>query len=583
MRRLRIVLACLPLLACEPWETLGERACDASVNCRAATLEFDAGQDAGSPLDAGTADDDAGTPDAGIDAGQDAGSADAGFVDAGFDDAGLAGEHLCLSGSGCDLQTNGYVLAWNTVCRLLPTPCANDPTALPAIEAALADARPTADGGWKVDEAYGTAVDNVLRTQLSVPLIVDFWSGLLQVPLDGGVWAASTTGFAGSPPRPMQHKASLATGPLLAAFLAQQNASAFQILTRSNLNCPRLSNGTIQTGACLIPGSTVDGPADELGSNIPAGGESGLITTPGFLALHRSSGGLRRARMLAEIFACEASPPIIVGGLQLPGEPPSPDAGSLIPARRLVDGGTDVAPRAYRAYDAQCVSCHDLLNRRALPMLEFDAVGFRDDTGRPMMLSPAAPDAFMAREELLVSAGAGSTPHADDMGLWRPGLPATTTSQLGLQMSNDAAVRRCLVKRTYAFAMNIDATVTTALTPTEFSTLLRRLPVVPDSEVAALGNDFQLVGYRFVELLRSIVKSPAFINRRRGCGPCVAPATCGAVTPAVCGMSSCTDGVLNGDETDVDCGGTCGACAVGRCAVNADCGGRSCIAGYCAH
>lgn len=46
---------------------------------------------------------------------------------------------------------------------------------------------------------------------------------------------------------------------------------------------------------------------------------------------------------------------------------------------------------------------------------------------------------------------------------------------------------------------------------------------------------------------------------------------------------SCTDGVRNGTETDVDCGGTCAAdCANGEtCSVNADCTSQNCVAGVC--
>jgi cysteine-rich repeat protein len=45
-------------------------------------------------------------------------------------------------------------------------------------------------------------------------------------------------------------------------------------------------------------------------------------------------------------------------------------------------------------------------------------------------------------------------------------------------------------------------------------------------------------------------------------------------------LSACNDGIKNGSETGVDCGGSCSACA---CAVAMDCGtGYQCISGYCA-
>ncbi|MBN2331440.1 MAG: hypothetical protein JXC85_06500, partial [Candidatus Aenigmarchaeota archaeon] len=35
---------------------------------------------------------------------------------------------------------------------------------------------------------------------------------------------------------------------------------------------------------------------------------------------------------------------------------------------------------------------------------------------------------------------------------------------------------------------------------------------------------------------------------------------------------NCSDGMLNGDETDVDCGGSCGGCGLGgSCLADADC------------
>src|SRR5581483_8926401 len=41
--------------------------------------------------------------------------------------------------------------------------------------------------------------------------------------------------------------------------------------------------------------------------------------------------------------------------------------------------------------------------------------------------------------------------------------------------------------------------------------------------------------------------------------------------------ASCTDNTRNGDETDIDCGGSCGRCGVGKtCQLNADCASGAC-------
>lgn len=46
--------------------------------------------------------------------------------------------------------------------------------------------------------------------------------------------------------------------------------------------------------------------------------------------------------------------------------------------------------------------------------------------------------------------------------------------------------------------------------------------------------------------------------------------------------ASCSDGLKNQDETDVDCGGSCGTCAAGKaCAAGTDCAGGYCVSGKC--
>src|SRR5215207_1716394 len=45
----------------------------------------------------------------------------------------------------------------------------------------------------------------------------------------------------------------------------------------------------------------------------------------------------------------------------------------------------------------------------------------------------------------------------------------------------------------------------------------------------------------------------------------------------------CTDLIRNGEETDIDCGGTCGPCNVGdRCNTTSDCDQSTCDDGRCA-
>lgn len=57
--------------------------------------------------------------------------------------------------------------------------------------------------------------------------------------------------------------------------------------------------------------------------------------------------------------------------------------------------------------------------------------------------------------------------------------------------------------------------------------------------------------------------------------------TCLDTIPRVCGYS-CTDGVRNGSESDIDCGGSCPRCANGkRCNTHQDCVSAKCGSGRC--
>jgi hypothetical protein len=68
---------------------------------------------------------------------------------------------------------------------------------------------------------------------------------------------------------------------------------------------------------------------------------------------------------------------------------------------------------------------------------------------------------------------------------------------------------------------------------------------------------------------------------------CTANVDCPANTHCSLGFcmanTTCTDGVKNGSETDVDCGGgTCGACGVGKaCAADTDCTTETCRGNVC--
>jgi plastocyanin len=54
------------------------------------------------------------------------------------------------------------------------------------------------------------------------------------------------------------------------------------------------------------------------------------------------------------------------------------------------------------------------------------------------------------------------------------------------------------------------------------------------------------------------------------------------LTTNTCVAPTCSDGVQNGTETGVDCGGTCGACNNSACTQNTDCASHNCYENICA-
>ncbi len=70
-------------------------------------------------------------------------------------------------------------------------------------------------------------------------------------------------------------------------------------------------------------------------------------------------------------------------------------------------------------------------------------------------------------------------------------------------------------------------------------------------------------------------------------GSCAACLTCGSATDCTSGVcvggscraATCSDGVKNGDESDIDCGGSCAACP--ECSAATDCASGVCVDGSC--
>jgi hypothetical protein len=77
-------------------------------------------------------------------------------------------------------------------------------------------------------------------------------------------------------------------------------------------------------------------------------------------------------------------------------------------------------------------------------------------------------------------------------------------------------------------------------------------------------------------------KSKGKHKKRRTGAVATPPTSTSSPPPPRPAEPTCTDSVRNGNETDVDCGGTCPRCAVGKtCVARNDCASARCEAGTC--
>ncbi len=72
------------------------------------------------------------------------------------------------------------------------------------------------------------------------------------------------------------------------------------------------------------------------------------------------------------------------------------------------------------------------------------------------------------------------------------------------------------------------------------------------------------------------------VEPKSGAKKCALPATGESINKGICSQIICANKVLDASESDVDCGGVCPACDVGRtCKTNTDCTSGNCVDGVC--
>lgn len=127
------------------------------------------------------------------------------------------------------------------------------------------------------------------------------------------------------------------------------------------------------------------------------------------------------------------------------------------------------------------------------------------------------------------------------------------------------------------------------MNPNRFDTLTRSLTVRHSRRHATrvlLGLGLAARGESVLTPEAEAKRCPPCRKKRngkcRGKKPNGTPCPGGTCRDGRCRSATCGDGVKNGTETDVDCGGSCTRCAGGNtCASRADCHSARCETGRC--
>lgn len=352
-------------------------------------------------------------------------------------------------------------------------------------------------------------------------MMVAYWRNQLRM---GGVGPVANSMISGvlqdlQDTAANRRQVSIETAPVMMARLVVENKSMKLAFTQTTNNCPtyNYTTGTFTDGQCntgaVMPGNT----ATNMGNNVPAGQEAGILTNPGFQGQYYSNFAFRRARLINEIFACTRYPaefsqtPTLVGSALYTApwpqdsitstvSAPDTDRNNLLtfPRRRApttdnASATTNVRDVVYFDMATNCQNCHVTLNRRAPLFSGFDGVGYW--SGQYLtksMVHSVVPDSpFTQIGDYL--------PKGDTMTAWKFGKPASTFQQFGQAMADDPQVAKCFMQRAWNNAYSRDD-------------IVNDLALVPDAVIADMTSYFMANDWNMKMALEKLYTDPNFIR-----------------------------------------------------------------------
>ena len=306
---------------------------------------------------------------------------------------------------------------------------------------------------------YEQMIDALIAdTKRFAPQVLKFWRDTMKTGQQGAV---------------QMNQNDLDTAPVLAAMIVMQDRPYGDLFTAKTGTCPTFDAVT-----------SVFTPA-ECTNMAPV--VAGVLTNPAVLEQYDSNMAFRRIRFVQETFACSKFPaerssegkPMGAGVYNNPWSFESISGKKVNPTARVDFQDTSAVI---------CANCHGTMNHQAPLFANFNRTGVYNAQIQVRVPIPGTP---VAKLDDWLPAGEKTA--------WRLGKDANDLAEFGAHMAADDDVNRCIVTRTWNWAMS-RGDVVDDVSP------------VPKTISDPLLADFKAGGFKVKALISKVFKAPDFVK-----------------------------------------------------------------------
>lgn len=306
---------------------------------------------------------------------------------------------------------------------------------------------------------YEQMIDALIAdTKRFAPQVIKFWRDTMKTGQQGAV---------------QMNQNDLDTAPVFAAMIVMQDRPYGELFTAKTGTCPKFDATT-----------SVFTPA-ECTNMAPV--VAGVLTNPALLQQYDSNMAFRRVRFVQETFACSKFPAerssegktMGAGVYNNPWAFESISGKKVNPAARVDFQDTSAVI---------CANCHGTMNHQAPLFANFNPTGVYNAQIQVKVPIPGTPTAKL---DDWLPAGQKTA--------WRLGKDANDLAEYGAHMATDDDVNRCIVTRTWNWAMS-RGDVVDDVSP------------VPKTISDPLLADFKAGGFKVKALISKVFKAPDFVK-----------------------------------------------------------------------